>query len=352
MTLGFNSRSFSRGYIIPTKKCQRPITPTANRLQEHLGWKLFYLQRRNLQKLHCRQSIRITVGSGWKGSFSTKNKKLHFLSKLAAYAIHMAKHHCWFSRCFKASKYQYCRAGGTKLSSNHPDLICPFASFNNLWRHARMLGTGICRGQLHPNIEVTGNNVAMRYQAPVIPFHVPGNDSPRHCPKMIWMSLAPKKLWYHLDSCTRPIKCSCPIVGTLWLHNKVALAVGNKIDVKPLFLKYVIFTCPTFLGCHLANLEHDVILWDISGPGLLAPDAHRVARLFELGFLRWCGPKRRTPLHIRHHGLLRRFQRSSAKAPYGDSLIPMVIVYFQNTSRNPRRFWNPKSLEVEGNLFQ
>lgn len=81
--------------------------------------------------------------------------------------------------------------------------------------------------------------------------------------------------------------------------------------------------------------------------GLLAPDAHRVARLFELGFLRWCGPKRRTPLHIRHHGLLQRFQRSSAKAPTGDSLIPMVIVYFQNTSRNPRRYWNPKSLEVE-----
>lgn len=260
MTLGFNSRSFSRGYIIPTKKCQRPITPTANRLQEHLGWKLFYLQRRNLQKLHCRQSIRITVGSGWKGSFSTKNKKLQFLSKLPAYAIHMARHHCWFSRCFNASKYQYCSAGGTKLSSNHPDLTCPFASFNNLWRHARMLGTGICRGSCIQTSKSLATTSPWGTKLQLSLFMSQGMTPLVIAQTWYECHLHQKKLWYHLDSYTKPIKkCSCPIVGTLSLHKKVALAVGNKIDVKQLLLEICqiylpntpgLLPCQSWTRCH------------------------------------------------------------------------------------------------------
>lgn len=195
--------------------------------------------------------------------------------------------------------------------------------------------------QLHPNIEVTGNNVAMRYQAPVIPFHVPGNDSPRHCPNMIWMSLAPKKTlipsWFIY---TKPIKCSCPNVGTLSIHNKVALAVGNKIDVKQLLLEICQIYLPNIPGlspcqpwtrCH--TLGH---LWH----GSLSTKSWHASQ-FELVFLRWklaaClhfwphkkWTPRRTPLHILHHGLLRRFRRSSAKAlfwrfvnTYGDRVHP------------------------------
>ena len=245
---GFQQPFIFQGCVYnPNKKCQRPITPTANRLQEHLGWKLFYLQRRNLQKLHCRQSIRITVGSGWKGSFSTKKTRtsLHFLSKLPAYAIHMARHHCWFSKCFKASKYQYCSAGGTKVSSN-PDLICPFASFNNLWRHARMLGTGICRGSCIQTSKSLATTSPWGTKLQLSLFMSQGMK-PLVIAQTWYECTCTKKnfdtILIHIPSNARVQSLAHCRFTTKWLWQW-----GTKLTSSSCCWKYVIFTCPNIPG--------------------------------------------------------------------------------------------------------
>lgn len=128
MTLDFNSRSFSRGvYIIPTKKANgqslQPPTASKNILAENSStfkgetWRNFTVHHRG-------EPLKRFVHRSGK-------EQLHFLSKLPTHAIHMARH---------------CSPGVTKSFSSHHGLICPFASFNNFWRYARMLGTGICRG--------------------------------------------------------------------------------------------------------------------------------------------------------------------------------------------------------------
>ena len=101
--------------------------------------------------------------------------------------------------------------------------------------------------------------------------------------------------------------------------------------------------------------EHDVtILWDISGTGLSAPKMHTELTLFRnLNRRKSTFGRIKNRRHAEHLciyftiGLLRRFRRSSANAPYGDALIPMVIVLPKYTPKK-RRLWKPKSWRCRG----
>lgn len=117
--------------------------------------------------------------------------------------------------------------------------------------------------------------------------------------------------------------------------------------------KYVKFTCPTLLGCYLASLEHDVILWDIMHGFLSTKNAHRVALFRNLNssssaemwpHLNHFWPHLKNGRHAEHlciYFTMGFFDVSGAVPPklfFGDSLIPMVIVYIQNTSRKNEDF--------------
>ena len=136
----------------------------------------------------------------------------------------------------------------------------------------------------------------------------------------------------------------------------MALAVGNKIDVKPLFLKYGIFTCPTIPAVVTLPTERtrcDHTLGHLWHGFVSTKNAHRVDTFsqFEPQKIHfWPHKNRRHAEHLCIYftiGLLRRFRRSSANAPYGDALIPMVIVLPKYTPKK-RRLWKPKSWRCRG----
>lgn len=137
---------------------------------------------------------------------------------------------------------------------------------------------------------------------------------------------------------------------------------GTKLTSSSCCWKYVKFTCPTFLGCHLASLEHDVILWDISGTGLLAPrvgtprnlnscsSAENWPHAYTFGRIK----NGRHAEHLCIYFTMGFFDVSGAVPPklfFGDSLIPMVIVYIQNTPTKSTKILAPKVIGGGGEPF-